>query len=136
MDNTFTVTDIRLYSLTYAQEPVHGEIDSKATVTIQTEYRFQSSHNESKHEYTAILGVRLYGENVPYAVTIEMIGTFLFETPPTDEEERVFTSSTSPQILFPYVRETVSDTLRRAGYPSVYLHPVNFQNATMIQEEE
>ena len=31
-----------------------------------------------------------------------------------------------PNILFPYVRETVSDVISRAGFPPVYLAPVNF----------
>ena len=31
-----------------------------------------------------------------------------------------------PTILFPYARETVSDTIVRAGFPPVYLAPVNF----------
>jgi preprotein translocase subunit SecB len=31
-----------------------------------------------------------------------------------------------PNVLFPYVRETVSDTVNRAGFPAVNLAPVNF----------
>ncbi len=30
-------------------------------------------------------------------------------------------------ILFPYLRETVSDTVTRAGFPAVILNPVNFE---------
>ena len=32
-----------------------------------------------------------------------------------------------PNILFPYLRETVSDTVTRAGFPAVILNPVNFE---------
>ncbi len=31
-----------------------------------------------------------------------------------------------PNILFPYVRETISDLVARAGFPPVVLTPVNF----------
>ncbi|MEI6300588.1 MAG: protein-export chaperone SecB [Betaproteobacteria bacterium] len=31
-----------------------------------------------------------------------------------------------PNILFPYARETISDTVNRAGFPPVLLAPVNF----------
>ncbi len=31
-----------------------------------------------------------------------------------------------PNILFPYVRETISDLVTRAGFPPVLLAPVNF----------
>lgn len=33
-----------------------------------------------------------------------------------------------PNVLFPYVRETVSDTVNRAGFPPVNLAPVNFES--------
>ena len=32
-----------------------------------------------------------------------------------------------PNILFPYVRETISDLVARAGFPPVTLTPVNFE---------
>lgn len=32
-----------------------------------------------------------------------------------------------PNVLFPYARETISDTVNRAGFPSVNLAPVNFE---------
>ncbi len=32
-----------------------------------------------------------------------------------------------PNILFPYLRETVSDVVTRAGFPPVILNPVNFE---------
>ncbi len=32
-----------------------------------------------------------------------------------------------PNVLFPYARETVSDTVNRAGFPAVNLQPVNFE---------
>jgi len=32
-----------------------------------------------------------------------------------------------PNILFPYVRETISDMVNRAGFPPVVLSPINFE---------
>ena len=32
-----------------------------------------------------------------------------------------------PNVLFPYARETISDTINRAGFPPVLLAPVNFE---------
>lgn len=34
---------------------------------------------------------------------------------------------TCPNLLFPYVRETISDMVTRAGFPPVILNPVNFE---------
>jgi preprotein translocase subunit SecB len=32
-----------------------------------------------------------------------------------------------PNVIFPYIRETVSDIVTRAGFPPVILSPVNFE---------
>ena len=32
-----------------------------------------------------------------------------------------------PNILFPYLREVVSDIVTRAGFPPVILNPINFE---------
>ncbi len=34
---------------------------------------------------------------------------------------------TCPNLLFPYIRETISDMVTRAGFPPVILNPVNFE---------
>ncbi len=40
-----------------------------------------------------------------------------------------------PNILFPYVREIVSDITMRAGFPPVVLNPVNFEAIYQSQRE-
>lgn len=30
-------------------------------------------------------------------------------------------------IIFPYVREIVSDAVQRMGFPAIYLQPINFE---------
>lgn len=40
-----------------------------------------------------------------------------------------------PNILFPYLRESVSDTVIRAGFPPVILNPVNFE-AIYLQKQQ
>jgi preprotein translocase subunit SecB len=32
-----------------------------------------------------------------------------------------------PNVLFPYVRETIADAIGRAGFPPVHLDPINFE---------
>jgi preprotein translocase subunit SecB len=32
-----------------------------------------------------------------------------------------------PNVLFPYIRETVADAISRAGFPAVHLDPINFE---------
>ena len=40
-----------------------------------------------------------------------------------------------PNILFPYVRETISDIVTRAGFPPVLLNPVNFEALYQQQQK-
>ena len=32
-----------------------------------------------------------------------------------------------PNVLFPYLRETLADAVGRAGFPPVHLAPINFE---------
>ena len=38
-----------------------------------------------------------------------------------------------PNVLFPYVRETIADAISRAGFPPVHLDPINFE--TLYQQQ-
>ena len=40
-----------------------------------------------------------------------------------------------PNILYPYVREVVSDVVGRAGFPPVVLSPVNFEGLYQAQKQ-
>lgn len=44
-----------------------------------------------------------------------------------DAEIKPVLGITCPNILFPYLRETVSDIVTRAGFPAILLNPVNFE---------
>ncbi len=41
-----------------------------------------------------------------------------------------------PTILYPYVREVISDMVTRAGFPPVVLQPVSFEQAYMQQKQQ
>jgi preprotein translocase subunit SecB len=45
---------------------------------------------------------------------------------PTDNLEPIL-GVACPNIVFPYLRETVSDLVTRAGFPPVLLAPINFE---------
>jgi len=40
-----------------------------------------------------------------------------------------------PNILFPYVREVISEAVVRAGFPPVILNPVNFEAIYQSQRD-
>jgi len=61
-----------------------------------------------------------------FLVEIQQGGVFQIRHVPEAEMELVL-GIACPNILFPYLREAVSDTVTRAGFPPVILNPVNFE---------
>jgi preprotein translocase subunit SecB len=66
------------------------------------------------------------GEKTMFLVEATQGGIFQIRNVPEGEIEPVLAIA-CPNILFPYVRETISDTINRAGFPPVILAPVNFE---------
>lgn len=56
----------------------------------------------------------------------------------TEKQHHQVLSITCPTLLFPYAREAVSDLVGRAGFPPLYLAPVNFEAlyAQQMQEQD
>jgi len=61
-----------------------------------------------------------------FLVEVAQAGIFVARNIPAQELEQVL-GIACPNILFPYVREVISDTVVRAGFPPVILSPVNFE---------
>ncbi|HNX71445.1 MAG: protein-export chaperone SecB [Rivihabitans pingtungensis] len=66
------------------------------------------------------------GEKVMFLVEAAQAGIFQIRGVPEEEISGVLAVA-CPNILFPYVRETVSDVVNRAGFPPVLLSPINFE---------
>ncbi|HXN15963.1 MAG TPA: protein-export chaperone SecB [Usitatibacter sp.] len=61
-----------------------------------------------------------------FLVEAAQAGIFIIRNLPSQELEAVL-GIACPNILFPYVREVISDIVVRAGFPPVVLNPVNFE---------
>ncbi len=73
------------------------------------------------------------GESVMFLVEAAQAGIFRIEQVPEDQLEGVLGIG-CPNIVFPYLRETVSDVVSRAGFPPVLLNPVNFEGLYLQQQ--
>lgn len=67
------------------------------------------------------------GDKTLFLADITQAGIFQIRNVPQEEIEPILAIA-CPNILFPYVRETVSDIVSRAGFPQVLLAPVNFES--------
>lgn len=64
-------------------------------------------------------------EKVAFLVELKYAGIFSISNFP-DEQMGALLGSVCPSILFPYLREVVSDVVTRGSYPQLILAPVNF----------
>ena len=65
-------------------------------------------------------------EKTFFLVEAAQAGIFAVRNVPAENIEPIL-GITCPTILFPYVREVISDAINRAGFPAVMLAPVNFE---------
>jgi preprotein translocase subunit SecB len=65
-------------------------------------------------------------EKTVFLIEAHQAGIFRIRNVPGNDIDPVL-GIVCPNILFPYLRETVSDTVVRAGFPPVILNPVNFE---------
>jgi preprotein translocase subunit SecB len=66
------------------------------------------------------------GERTLFLVEAKQAGIFQVRNLPKESLDLVL-SITCPNILFPYARETISDSITRSGFPPFLLAPVNFE---------
>lgn len=76
------------------------------------------------------------GEKTVFLVEVGQAGIFRIKNVPEENIEPLL-SIACPNILFPYAREVVSDSITRAGFAPVLLQPVNFEAlyASRLQQQ-
>ncbi len=66
------------------------------------------------------------GERALFLVEAAQAGIFTIRGVPESDLDPVLAIA-CPNILFPYARESVANTINRAGFPPINLDPVNFE---------
>jgi preprotein translocase subunit SecB len=100
----------------------------------------QLHHNSSQIEdgvYQTVLTVTVtakIGDKTMFLVEAAEAGIFICRNIPAGELDAVL-GIACPNILFPYVREVISDVVVRAGFPPVILSPVNFEAIYQAQQQ-
>lgn len=75
------------------------------------------------------------GEKVMLLIEAKQAGIFRLRNLPKDDMESVL-AVMCPNILFPYLREVVSDTAVRAGFAPILLNPINFEVLYQQQKQQ
>jgi preprotein translocase subunit SecB len=77
------------------------------------------------------------GERTLFLVEVTQAGIFSLRNVPPEQMEGLL-GIACPQILFPYLREAISDLVVRGGFPPVLLNPVSFEALYMqrLQQQQ
>ena len=75
------------------------------------------------------------GEKVMFLIEAKQAGIFRLSNLPSEDIEPVL-AVMCPNILFPYLRELISNTAVRAGFAPVILNPVNFDMLYQQHKQE
>ena len=83
----------------------------------------------NENAFEVVLGVTLTckaGEKVAYVAEVQQAGVFgLVGLEPQAVDGLLGTQC--PNILFPYVRQLLSDLIQAGGFPPFFLQPINFE---------
>ena len=99
-----------------------------------------AAQNLGDDAYEVVLTVTVtakLGEKTVFLVEVGQAGIFRIRNIPADNMGPLL-SIACPNILFPYAREVVADSVTRAGFAPVVLQPVNFEAlyAARAQQEK
>jgi preprotein translocase subunit SecB len=74
-------------------------------------------------------------DKVVFLVEAKQAGIFEVRNLPEDQMGPVI-GIACPQIIYPYLRGNVADTIQRAGFPPVHLAEINFQAMYEQQQQQ
>lgn len=75
------------------------------------------------------------GDKVMFLVEAAQAGIFQIRNIAKEDMDPIL-GVACPNILFPYVREVISDAVSRAGFPPVLLNPMNFEALYQQQQAQ
>lgn len=72
-------------------------------------------------------------DKVAFLIEVQQAGIFTISNFPEDQIKPLL-GSYCPNVLYPYAREAITDLVVKAGFPQLYLSPVNFD--ALFQQHE
>ncbi|MDO9289105.1 MAG: protein-export chaperone SecB [Thermodesulfovibrionales bacterium] len=108
--------------------------EDSADTVVAPDIAIRHEFREKDKQLIVILGLRQTKGNIPYRFEVEAGSLFQFDNVPEEKILKQLTTINCPAIIFPYVRETIADLTRRAGFPPLHLNPINFIQLAEKQE--
>lgn len=122
----FSFKELQLLSVHF---DVKADKEYKATKNIPISTTLSLRHDliKDKKHLRVFMKLDICGEELPFSLNIEIGGLFLFsETLEIGDSLDKIVGINCAAIVFPYLRETAADIIRRANLPPLNIPPVNF----------
>lgn len=94
-------------------------------LNLDLETKTEKLDNETHEVTLRVTATVKIKDKTAFLVEVAQAGIFTLRGFPADQE-RPMLGSFCPTILYPYAREVVTDAVIKAGFPQLYLAPVNF----------
>ena len=92
--------------------------------------------DDNNHDVTLVATVTAkLGDKTAFLIEVKQSGIFSL-IGYSNEEIAPLIGNHCPTILFPYIREVISDIVLKGGFPQLVLAPVNFDALYMNQVEQ
>jgi len=105
--------------------------------TVEVNMR-STSRNLPEDRYEVVLTITItakVGDKTMFLAEAAQAGVFQIRYVPQEDMGPVL-GIACPNTLFPYVRETISSVISRAGFPPVVLAPMNFETVYQQQVQQ
>lgn len=142
MPNRFSVEEIVLVFLNFSHYDLEGQTGGGEGESSKTASSSKSNEDEFSIDFKCgsdfdktdnllrmVLEVHLKHKLSGFVLEAGMGGTFKFEAHPDKKTFDLLSNVNCPAIIFPYLRELVSDITKRAGLEPFYIQPFNFVEA-------
>jgi len=128
------LVDIRILTIEFHLNKDFRE--EKDRLTFNTDIAIRNDFIEENNELFVFVKLKQKSGNVPFFFEIEGGGRFKFDKTPDKKTLDAFATINCPAIIFPYIRETIADITRRAGFPPLHIGPVNFIELSKTRKKE
>lgn len=118
--------DFSILKIAFEVSPIRGEGGN-----IEPGIGLARKYSQEEKTLNVFLRVWLPEGVQPYHFEIISVGKFFLSENPDEKTLENFARINCPSILYPYVRESIADITRRAGFPPLHLPPVNFVNLNL-----
>lgn len=99
--------------------------DWKPEVALNLETKSNRIQDNLHEVVLSITATVTTGKKTAFLIEVHQAGVFALNGFPQEQLHQML-GSFCPNILFPYAREVISDTVVRGGFPQLILAPVNF----------